>query len=74
VTIVNAQTYGGIRGLLKSDVLCLGSSIGTAVAPGDTMTIGGNTWTVVNTGTFTGTTGTAAFLSGGVPYLLVRAT
>jgi hypothetical protein len=66
-------TYGLWRGLLKSDVLCMQGSSNVNV--GDTITIGGNTWTVVSANSFNGN---ALASTPGPAYqsihLLVRAT
>jgi hypothetical protein len=71
VTAANVTTYGCWRGLLKSDVLMMASSNNVQV--GDTITIGGNTWTVISnalSGLGTASTAAAQFST---PILLVRA-
>lgn len=52
--IGNTPKCGLLRGLMKSDFLCCAT--GGTVNRGDTMVIGGNTWTVIATGFF-GTSG-----------------
>lgn len=46
-TAANAFLYGYAKGLWKTDFLCF--TRGGTVQLGDTMTIAGNTWTVINT-------------------------
>jgi hypothetical protein len=57
----NWYQMGGVRGLAKSDFLVM--STGGTVNLGDTMSVGGNTWTVISSGG-----------SSNAKYLLVRAT
>lgn len=63
VSAANTTTYGGVRGLLKSEILVLYTSAATFL-PGDTIVIDGNTWTCITGGaTFTGSISVANGLS-----------
>jgi len=61
VTAANSTTYGLLRGLLKADILVITAGTNTLL-PGDTITIAGNTWTIVSSST--GLTGSAAVANG----------
>jgi hypothetical protein len=74
VTLANEAAYGGIRGLLKSDVLLASANLGTAVGPGDTMTIDGNTWTCVSSSAaFKGSSQAAIYNPSNPGFVFVRA-
>jgi len=66
------QTYGGVRGILKPEILHLPAISGITPQPGDTVVIDGNTWTVITSTTTLG--GASAVGFGNAGSLLVRAT
>lgn len=59
-TTANASLYGYAKGLWKTDFLCF--TRGGTVQLGDTMTISGNTWTVINNSSIVLGTGQALIL------------